>query len=97
MALVRTIVTDYREKAQEALENYYASAYRVKPAENDIEHVCGVAASIMMTRDKIMMGGGFATAVANNDLDGAVERADSVCAQHLPFFVYCKKFVNLNN
>jgi hypothetical protein len=94
MALTKTSVTNYHEKAQEALEKYYASGYRIKPAENDIAHVCGVAASIMMTRDNVLMGGGFATAVSNNDLEGAVERADSVCAQHLPFFVYCKKYIS---
>lgn len=94
---MRTIVTDYREHAQEALEKYYAGGYRVKPAENDIDHICGIAASVMMTRDNVLMGGSFVTAVVENDLDSAVERADSVCAQHLPFFVYCKKFVHLNS
>lgn len=90
---MQTIISDYRVKAQQAFSKYYQSEYRAKPTEIDAKHICDIATLIMMTRDKHIKGGGFATAVVNNDLEGAIERADSVCSQHLPFFVYCKKFI----
>ena len=47
------------------------------------QHIIDIIVSVMMHRDKIQMGGGFVTAVCENDLAGAVGRADSDCINHL--------------
>ena len=87
--------SDYRQKAKEAFDSFYNSEYRVIPADNDIDHICGIATSIMMTRDGVLSGGSFVIAVVENNLESAISRADSVCVQNLPFFVYCKRFIHL--
>lgn len=96
MVLKEKTVYDYQEKATFAFDSYYVGSLRSIPDPADHNHIINIARSVMMTRDKIMMGGSFVTAVVENNLDSAVERADSVCAQHLAFFVYCKKFVHIS-
>jgi hypothetical protein len=41
------------------------------------EHIIDVIISVLMTRDKVLIGGSFAQAVCNNDLREAVNRADT--------------------
>jgi hypothetical protein len=41
------------------------------------EHITDVIISVLMTRDKVLIGGSFAQAVCNNDLREAVNRADT--------------------
>jgi hypothetical protein len=83
----------YQDAAKTAIDKFYDSVYRIAPTDEDFSHVCNIAASIMMTRDSVLMGGSFAQAVVDNDLDGAINRADITCRQHLDFFVHCKKYV----
>jgi hypothetical protein len=55
---------------------------------NDVSnHILDIMVSIMCTRDKSSYsGGGFVTAICNNDLIGAVSRADSECENYLKLF-----------
>jgi hypothetical protein len=59
-------------------ENYekeavrFAQAWEVEVSKHNVD----IMISIMMHRDGIMTGGGFVEAVCNNDLVGAVSRAD---------------------
>ena len=87
------------EKYYIAAENAFAEFYRGIPApiDKDKEHVCDIAASVMMTRDNVLLGGSFVQAVVDNNLEKAVNRADSICIRNLVFFVYCKNFVHLEN
>ena len=41
------------------------------------EHITDVIISVLMTSDKVLIGGSFAQAVCNNDLREAVNRADT--------------------
>ena len=41
------------------------------------EHITDIIISVLMTRDKVLIGGSFAQAVCNNDLREAVNRADT--------------------
>lgn len=52
--------------------------------ENVSEHIIDIIVSVMRTRDNIgPMGGGFVQSVVNNDLLGAVIKADNECLQHI--------------
>lgn len=61
----------------------------------DYNHIINIAASIMMTRDNLQIGGGFSKAIVNNDLAGAFERADIVCERAIKFFVYVRQYVHV--
>jgi hypothetical protein len=84
----------YQAAAEKAFEEFYGQPYRTMPAENDKDHIINIGRSVMMTRDNVLIGGGFVQAVNANDLSSAVERADSVCQKNLPYFVYCKQYVH---
>lgn len=87
------------EKYYELVEKAFAHFYKgiPTPTGEDKNHVCNIAASVMMTRDNFMLGGSFVRAVVDNNLEQAVNRADSICIRNLVFFVYCKNFVHLEN
>lgn len=86
------------EKYYELAEKAFGQFYNGIPAPigEDKYHVCHIAASIMMTRDKVLLGGSFVQAVVDNNLEQAVNRADSVCIGNLVFFVYCRNYVHKN-
>jgi len=93
----REIMTDYsryRNAAKKNFDEYYASTFRTPPAHNDQDHIINVARSVMMTRDGLDSGGSFVQSIVENDLERTISRGDSVCVQHLPFFVYCKIHVH---
>ena len=58
--------------------------------DEDRDHIYDIAASIVLTRDNILMGGGFVKSVIANDLHLSVGYADSICIRAL------KLFVNIN-
>jgi len=55
------------------------------------EHQIDTMISVMLHRDKIVMGGSFVEAIANNDLYGATSRADSENLQNLKLITLCFK------
>jgi hypothetical protein len=85
----------YHAVAEKAFHNFYGQPYRVMPPENDWSHIINIGRSILMHRDKVLGGGGFVTAVCQNDLVSAVQRADSVCQKNLSYFVYCLLHVDI--
>lgn len=64
-------------------------------SETAFDHIASIGASIMMTRDKFQIGGGFVTAIVDNNLSGALNRADSDCIRALKYFVYVNQYVHL--
>ena len=53
-------------------------------SENVSEHIINIIVSIMRTRDGIgPVGGSFVQCVVNNDLYGAMVRADGECLKHI--------------
>lgn len=71
----------YRDKAIE-----FAKIWQ----EDVSEHILEIMVSIMATRDKTSYAGGsFVKSVVNNDLFGAINRADSECLKHLKLLVLC--------
>lgn len=78
---------DYYERVRE-----FAKQYDETPSI----HIIDVMASVMMTRDNFMMGGSFVQAVVDNDLYGAINRADRECLQNLKLIVATKHNCFLN-
>ena len=90
-----TDFSKYHEAAKTAFDNFYIGSLRPIPQCADHDHIINIARSVMMHRDGVMLGGSFVTAINENDLDATISRADSVCAQNIPFFVHCKRFINI--
>ncbi len=66
---------------------YKAAAQRwAAMYKEDEQHAIDVAASVLMTRDKVQMGGSFAQAIVDNNLREAINRADDICIKYLRFF-----------
>ena len=78
---------DYYERVRE-----FAKQYDETPSI----HIIDVMASVMMTRDNFMMEGSFVQAVVDNDLYGAINRADRECLQNLKLIVATKHNCFLN-
>jgi hypothetical protein len=55
------------------------------------DHQINTMISVMLHRDGIMIGGSFVEAVANNDLYGAISRADIENFQNLKLVTLCYK------
>jgi len=81
------IVNQYQIAAEE-----FALEYDVTNA-----HIINIIASVMMTRDgKGLQGGGFVQSVVNNDLFGAISKADSECYNNLKVIVAANQYSYLN-
>ena len=81
------IVNQYRLSAKE-----FALQYEVYN-----EHVISIIASVMMTRDKRgINGGGFVQSIVDNDLFGAISKADSECYNHLKVIVMANQYSYLD-
>ena len=77
------------------MDDFFPCYERFTPEEK--EHIIGIAASVMMDRDRVMMGGGFANAIVNNDLFGAFSRADSTIVKAIRFMVYVMNYVRIES
>lgn len=53
------------------------------------DHQIDTMISVMLHRDKIMLGGGFVEAVCNNDLYGAISKADVDNIKNLKLVALC--------
>ena len=60
-------------------------------------HVKDVLISMLMTRDKIWVGGDFTQAVLANNLGEAVRRADDEMVKHLKHMVIARDNFHLNS
>lgn len=81
------IVNQYRKAAEE-----FALEYGVTSP-----HIVNIISSVMMTRDgKGISGGGFVHSIVENDLFGAVSKADSECYNNLKVIVAANQYAYLN-
>jgi hypothetical protein len=76
----------YINKAKE-----FVAEYQVEVSD----HIIHVIASVMMTRDNVQQGGSFVQCVINNDLYGAISRADKSCLENLKIIVLAKEFAHV--
>jgi hypothetical protein len=77
--------------AQELIDMYHnAALMHCNEWEVDNPHVIQVCQSVMMTRDKFLIGGSFVQSVVENNLSKAVSFADSTCFKNLKVIVDSK-------
>ena len=79
----------YVEAAKKHLQNY--------GTENYSDHIVDIIVSVMMDRDDVMNGGSFVQAICNNDLRGAISRADDECIKHLRVIALAHPFAFIEN
>jgi hypothetical protein len=101
MPTLQTIQTpdNYRLLARHIVEekkDYFICCYKSLTGA-ELLHIADIAASVMMTRDKVMQGGGFVQAIINNDLKGAFDRADSTIVHAIRFMIYFYNSVQIEN
>jgi hypothetical protein len=75
-------ISEYRGRAKE-----YAKEWEESPSE----HIIGIMASVMMTRDNIISGGSFVQAVVDNNLYLAINRGDVECQKNIRLIVNTKQ------
>jgi len=89
-------MNEYNKKATEyCIENRDAVVDWDMLHDDDREHIYNIAASIMMTRDNYLQGGGFVQNIIKNDLEKAVCSADHICIRALKLFVFVKLYSHL--
>lgn len=74
---------ELEEKYNEAVVKWLVDNQKT----NVSEHIIDIITSVIMTRTKAKIGGHFAQAVVNNDLKGAINRADSEVLENLVLIV----------
>jgi hypothetical protein len=79
--------------------NQYQTAAEEFALEYDVTnpHIIRIIASVMMTRDEQgIQGGGFVQSVVDNDLFGAISKADNECYNNLKVIVAANQYAYLN-
>lgn len=84
-------VNAYRQAAKEYLaKNFPDDTMREQFGIRDVEHIKDLAGSVLLTRDRIMLGGSFVRAVVDGDLETAIARADYEASKSLKILVTVK-------
>ena len=79
--------------------NQYQSAAKEFALEYEVTnpHIINIIASVMMTRDGVgLQGGSFVQSIVDNDLWGAISRADNQCMNNLQVIVAANQYSYLN-
>jgi hypothetical protein len=79
--------------------NQYQSAAKEFALEYGVSnpHIVRIIASVMMTRDGVgLQGGSFVQSIVDNDLWGAISRADNQCMNNLQVIVAANQYSYLN-
>jgi hypothetical protein len=90
--MVEQKINKIKEKVKEYVSrNAYLIPEDILYDVDSMEHIVDIGTSIMCTKWEVgYPGGGFVQAIVDNDLEGAVSRADMVCVRCLKFFVTLK-------
>jgi hypothetical protein len=91
---------DLRNSYKEAAKDYISENMNwfglTNLNESELSHIINLASSVMMTRDKYMMGGSFVQSVVENNLEQAVSRADDTAIKGLRTFTFIKNNCYIN-
>lgn len=90
---MKLTIEDYWDVVRMLYIKYGSSMITLPLSDEDAEHVIRVGASVLMTRDGVLSGGSFVQAVVDNNLEAAVNSADSVMKKCLVFMTYLKSHV----
>jgi hypothetical protein len=85
---------EYRDTVSQEFENWYSSN-RVPLSQDEVAHVKSIGFSVLQTRDGGILGGSFVRAIVDNDLSGALSRADLTNKKVIPFYVHLKDHVRI--
>ena len=88
------IIDKYLEVAKKILKSKYEE-FGI-PFMEDMGHLVHLGSSVMLTRDKIMEGGGFVKAVVNNDLYRAYTLADNTAIRGIKYFLHLIEYVHFD-
>jgi hypothetical protein len=83
----KDLFSTYYKRAEKHLRYYMVS--QITP------HIIDVTASVMMCRDGYRPGGSTVEAICNNDLHGAVARADREVMANLQVIVAAYKYAHI--
>lgn len=79
--------------------NQYQTAAEEFALQHDVTnpHIIRIIASVMMTRDgQGLQGGSFVQSIVDNDLFGAISKADNECYNNLKVIVAANQYSYLN-
>lgn len=85
----------YNDTAHKYLESQRTFFGLNDLGKTEFDHIVSLAASVMMTRDSVMMGGGFVQAIIDNNLSEAIGRADTTALKGLKALVMVKMWCHL--
>ena len=85
----------YNDSARKYLESQRTFFGLNDLAKTEFDHLVSLAASVMMTRDSVMMGGGFVQSIIDNNLSEAIGRADNTALKGLKALVMTKMWCHL--
>jgi hypothetical protein len=96
------VTTQIHKAYTEAVENAYPKAKDMIIGNLSVDeyiHVIQIATDILLSRDKLQVGGHFVESINNNKLYESFARADEVCERAIKFFIFCREsiIVKLNN
>lgn len=86
---IRKVVGEYVDKNLTSVCDYQ----RLK--EDQISHIKDISTSIVLERQGIRSGGGFVSAILNNDFEQIIGRADETCLRALRLFLLVKLWVKI--
>jgi hypothetical protein len=77
----------WRKAARSYMEKNRSFLRMNTMSEEEFNHICHLAGSLLIARDFNHQAGGFVSAILDNDLTNAVSRADEVAIKGLKAFV----------
>lgn len=86
---IRKIVGEYVDKNLTSVSDWH------KLGEDQISHIKDVSTSIILERENIKSGGGFVSAIMDNDFEQIISRADGICLRALKLFLLVKLWVRI--
>jgi hypothetical protein len=89
------IIENYRKVAMDIL-NDRLDRFEISIGHLEVKHMAELGASIMLTRDGILQGGSLVKAVVDNDLYGAIARADTTVIKGVKYFLQLREYVYFN-
>jgi hypothetical protein len=88
---MQDLINKYQAAATEYMKRNREYAGLTDLNDDEFIHACQLAKSVMMTRDNVLTGGGFVSAVIHNDLESAIGRADATATKALKALVLVKR------
>jgi hypothetical protein len=93
---MKDLRNSYKETAKDYISKNMNWLGLTNLNESEVSHIIDLASSVMMTRDKYMMGGSFVQSIVENNLEQAISRADDTAIKGLKTFTVINKNCYIN-